>query len=127
MELLVALRDAEVTEMADMMRNRRVGAFLPSYAVPTSEVKPQQPISCQRLRKKLQVLDFAIIETALYLDAYPNCRHALDHYHKLVAERDALAATINEKCGPICQRENKSRTDWTWVRGPWPWEIDANC
>ncbi|MBR2387187.1 MAG: spore coat protein CotJB [Clostridia bacterium] len=116
--------------MADMMRNYRSGGFNPR-AIAVNEMRPDndarpQMQSCQKLKRKLQTVDFAIIETVLYLDAYPNCRAALDYYHKLVAERESLANAINEKCGPICHRGNKSRTEWNWVDGPWPWELDAN-
>ena len=116
--------------MADMMRNYRVGGGYSSRATLANETNPNvrpMPENCQRLKRKLQAIDFAIIETGLYLDAYPECRHALEYYHKLIAERDAVVAIINEKCAPISMRENKSRTEWNWVQGPWPWESDANC
>ncbi len=117
--------------MADTMRNYRGGGFSPR-AIAVNEMRPNndtrpQPQNCQRLKRKLQTVDFAIVETTLYLNAYPNCRQALDYYHKLIAEREALVSAINEKCGPICSRDNKSRTEWNWVEGPWPWELDANC
>ncbi len=82
--------------------------------------------SCQNLKKKLKIVDFSIIDTALYLNAYPNCAEALEHYHRLIGEKEALVAEINEKCGPMTMYGNKSRTEWNWVDGPWPWEADAN-
>lgn len=78
------------------------------------------------LMKKLKTVDFAIIETALYLDAYPKCRKALDYYHALIKEREMLAEAVNHKHGPITIRDNKSCDTWTWTEGPWPWEADAN-
>ncbi len=123
--------------MGDMMRNYRGGSL--SRATLANETRPNnsnnngtRPIerpeatNCQRLKRKLQTVDFAIVDTVLYLNAYPDCRRALEHYHKLIAEREVLVATINEKCGPICHRDNKSRTEWNWIQGPWPWESDAN-
>ncbi len=117
--------------MADMMRNYRGDRSFPrAVAVnekrQNNETRPQTE-NCQKLKRKLQTVDFAIVETVLYLNAYPNCRGALDYYHKLISERESLVAVMNEKCGPISARENKSRTEWTWVKGPWPWELDANC
>ena len=119
--------------MADMMRNCR-GGFSPRASAASLNENGNgngnegrmQGVNCQRLKKKLQAIDFAIVDTNLYLDAYPNCRQALDYYHKLIAEREALVSVINEKCGPVSARENKSRTEWNWIRGPWPWELDAN-
>ena len=82
--------------------------------------------SCDSLKKKLQTVDFAIIETVLFLDAYPKNMQALEYYHKLIGERKLLEKAINEKCGPITNMSNESRTEWNWVSSPWPWEADAN-
>ena len=80
----------------------------------------------QALKKKLQTVDFAIVETVLFLDAYPKNKQALEYYHKLIGERNMLEKAINEKCGPITSMGNESRTEWNWVASPWPWEVDAN-
>ena len=87
---------------------------------------PMQGTSCNNLKKKLQTVDFAIIDTVLFLDAYPKNAQALDYYHKLVNEREMLKKAINESCGPIDSMSNKSRNEWAWVASPWPWEIEAN-
>ncbi len=76
--------------------------------------------------KKLKTVDFAIIETALYLDAYPKCRKALEYYRQLIKERETLAEAINSKCGPMTIRDNNDCSEWSWVAGPWPWEPEAN-
>ena len=81
---------------------------------------------CSKLQKQLWELDFALVETTLYLDAYPDCKQALEYYHTLLREREAVAAVVNEQCGPITAAENKSRTEWSWIKSPWPWELDAN-
>ena len=46
--------------------------------------------------------------------------------HRLIEERMRLADMVNERCGPLTIKSNVSATDWTWVKGPWPWEPDAN-
>ena len=85
-----------------------------------------QSASCASLKKKLKAVDFAIIEVALYLDAYPKCRKALEYYNQLIKERDILSEAINRKCGPMTIRDNESCDAWTWTDGPWPWEAEAN-
>ncbi len=82
--------------------------------------------NCRALMNKLRTLDFAIIETGLYLDAYPKCRRALEYYHRLLNERAKVAEMINNGCGPLTMKNNASRTEWNWHKGPWPWEPDAN-
>lgn len=83
--------------------------------------------SCQALLRRLQALDFSIVDTVLYLDAYPDCQNALDYYRKLVSERDALKRSLAENCKrPVTNFENASNDAWDWTNGPWPWEAAAN-
>ena len=60
--------------------------------------------TCGSLKKKLQTVDFAIVETVLFLDAYPKNKQALEYYHKLIGERNMLEKAINEKYkdGTVC-------------------------
>ena len=77
------------------------------------------------LMKKLQALAFAKVECELYLDAYPECAAALQHYKEVVAEYAALANMYEEEYGPIRQ-ENVNGERWTWVDMPWPWQSGMN-
>ena len=81
---------------------------------------------CSAIMKKLREIDFCLVETILYLDAYPDHPQALDYYHKLSAERSLLIAEYEETCGPLTAYGNKSQTSWEWVKTPWPWESDAD-
>ena len=82
---------------------------------------------CRNLRKRLQMIDFSMIDTVLYLDAYPHCAEALNYYHKLKKERMAVAEALAHKCNmPITSFENASEDTWNWTDSPWPWEISEN-
>ena len=81
---------------------------------------------CCEVREKLRAIDFALVETTLYLDAYPDSCEALAYYHKLLAERQSLADDYAQACGPLTHRDNTSQTSWQWVKTPWPWEHEAN-
>ena len=85
-----------------------------------------RPQSCAALQKKLKVIDFSIAETVLYLDAYPECARALEHYHTLLREREAILEELLVQCGPTTPCNNVSTKSWDWVKGPWPWEFGAN-
>ena len=76
--------------------------------------------------KKLRALDFAVQETVLYLNAYPENSQALDYYHQLLEQRKQLLSAYEKSCGPLTMYGNVSRNSWDWVKGPWPWEPDAN-
>ena len=77
-------------------------------------------------RERLRAVEFAMVDTALYLDVYPECQSALEHYHKLMKEREALAEIVNKTYGPMTIKDVHDHSRWTWVDGPWPWEPDAN-
>ena len=58
-----------------------------------------QSRDCKQLYARLQRLDFAIVELALYLDSYPDNAAALDYYRKLIEQRDAVAKAYTQSCG----------------------------
>jgi len=76
--------------------------------------------------RKLQAIDFAIQETVLYLDAYPDHPQALDYYHQLIETRRQLVTAYEKNCAPVSMYGNTSHNSWDWVKGPWPWELEAN-
>ena len=73
----------------------------------------------------LRALDFAIVETVLYLDAYPESKEALAYYHTLLGERAQVAAQYEKQHGPLTVLDNESATAWEWIQTPWPWEYGA--
>ena len=82
---------------------------------------------CRKLSQRLQKIDFAIIDTVLYLDAYPNCAKALNYYHKLIQERKSVVESLACKCNmPVTFFDNVSTNEWNWTDAPWPWEFSAN-
>jgi spore coat protein JB len=89
---------------------------------------PQKPSSdCSALLRRLQVLDFSIVDTVLYLDAYPHSAEALAHYRKLTAERGELIRKLSEDCHrPMTTLDNGNGDAWHWTDGPWPWDPSAN-
>ena len=76
--------------------------------------------------RMLRAIDFAIQETVLFLDAYPEDRQALAYYHKLMEQRAQLLAAYEKSNGPVTMYGNRSRNAWDWIEDPWPWEPEAN-
>ena len=74
----------------------------------------------------LRAIDFAIYDTVLYLDAYPDSREALCYYNNLIEDRAIVRTEYQKKFGPLTAFENQCATEWQWVNDPWPWEADAN-
>ncbi len=70
-------------------------------------------------------MDFALYEVVLYLDAYPHSCEALETYHKLKADREALHRAYEANIGPLTAFGNESTTSWDWMKKPFPWEYNA--
>lgn len=77
---------------------------------------------CESLKKRLKAVEFSLVDVVLYLDAYPDCRKALNYYSKLRKEREMLLESINNSCGPLTMYDNVSCDEWKWTDGPWPWQ-----
>lgn len=82
--------------------------------------------TCKRLMDQIRAVDFALHETVLYLDVYPNSCDALETYHKLKAQSEALRQEYEAACGPLTAFSNQSTTSWDWMSKPFPWEYDAD-
>ena len=91
----------------------------------SAEQIPNMPSNLKALQKKLQKVSFALVETVLYLDAYPNCEKAKKYYKELSEERDMLINTLS-KAGMPMSSMNVIGNEWNWTKGPWPWEYEAN-
>lgn len=118
MEESPLIADAETvgSEVAKMSDNR-CGCARENECVGRKE--------CSELMCKLRKVDFAIYDTVLYLDVYPDCVKAQEFYQKLICEREELCRLINSSCGPVTFN-NVLSGKWNWTKGPWPWEPDAN-
>ena len=79
------------------------------------------------MQKKLQAIDFSMVDTILYLDAYPDCEEALKYFKSLKAEREKLLAEMKSAgCAPITAASSSADGKWDWTNSPWPWENEAN-
>ena len=79
------------------------------------------------IQKRLQKISFALVEVVLYLDAYPNNEKAKKYYKELSEERDMLLKALEKAGMPMSATNvNVNGGEWSWVKGPWPWEYEAN-
>lgn len=77
------------------------------------------------LIKKLQAVDFSMVDTILYLDVYPQCQKAMSYYKELQCQREKLVEKLTEAGVPM-NNMNVRADGWSWTDSPWPWELDAN-
>lgn len=97
---------------------------IPSRYMMPNRMQPQR--NCKALLLQLQTVDFAITDTLLYLDAYPNDNRAMEYLNNRMAEREQILAAMKESgCPPVTPAAEGSES-FRWVENPWPWENDAN-
>lgn len=77
------------------------------------------------LMKNIQEAEFDLIETALYLDVYPESKQALEHFYEVRNTLDRMTDEYERKYGPLTFKANNART-WNWTDLPWPWEYEVN-
>lgn len=81
---------------------------------------------CKQLMQKIREIDFALVETALYLDSHPDNCEALAYYRELKKKNQAMRAEYESSCGPLTIYSNECDSEWKWVKTPWPWELEGN-
>lgn len=77
------------------------------------------------LFRTIQVYDFVIHDTGLYLDTHPADQIALEYYDKI---RDLYRKAVDAytaNYGPLTVEDVNTRNNWTWIEKPWPWEMEA--
>lgn len=79
-----------------------------------------------QLLGKIQELDFAKVETGLYLDAYPDNKAALKYYREVCEHLDALTKSYEMTYGPLTTggAAHTSTDTWSWTKGPLPWQYE---
>ncbi len=79
------------------------------------------------MRRKIHALDFGLIEMNLYLDTHPCDARALKTAQVYYQKRKDCVAEYERRFGPYVVTANDSIGNdyWTWVKGPWPWEIGS--
>ena len=70
---------------------------------------------------KLQMLDFALEEIAMYLDAYPDSKEALAYRNQLVEMYEHEREEFIEQNGPLSIMDEGNYQKY--VNDPWPWEV----
>lgn len=74
----------------------------------------------KELMHHIQVCDFILTETALYLDGHPDDQEALAYYHKHRDMREEYIKQYEEMFGPFTIAGVTSKEKWTWSTTPMP-------
>ena len=74
---------------------------------------------------ELMALNFVVQELGLYLDTHHEDREALELYSEYVQLLKKGEATFAERYGPLEQTQVDLKNGYSWIRDPWPWELQA--
>ena len=74
------------------------------------------------LLRAISVYSFMAYEAMLYLDAYPDCKEAIDCYNKYKRLENRTVMEYESKFGPLTAPNEAS--SWEWTNGPWPWQTE---
>lgn len=68
---------------------------------------------------------FAMIDTQLFLDVYPDNCEAMEYYLEMKKNHEAAVAEYERTYGPLTVDSAAAINDgcWKWTQGPWPWQV----
>ena len=96
------------------------GLDLPFMGMVNQREKAQTP------RNQLQTLAFVLQELALYLDTHPEDMQALAQYREYQQRYDESLMEYSKDHGPMTHYTPVTAETYTWLKDPWPWDINGN-
>ena len=75
--------------------------------------------------RRVQILNFVLADTALYLDTHPMDTAALNFYDKYRALLMEAEEEFTSTYGPLTPDSVNTAYGWTWIDNPWPWEMEG--
>lgn len=76
----------------------------------------------EQMLRNIGVVDFTLVELALFLDTHPGDRRALDYYNHYVRIKRQMCREFSAKYFPLTLSEVECEKGWSWGEAPLPWE-----
>ena len=88
-----------------------------------SVLNPKSYTEKEQLLLNVQRNSFAMLETGLFLDVFPNHQDALKAFSYYRMEEEKLKNEYERKYGPLSLSSPSNDVyPFAWINGPWPWE-----
>lgn len=78
----------------------------------------------EKLLSEIRALSFALVETNLYLDSYPENAEALAYFRRVRDELRVKTEAYEKAYGPLTAMGATAKGGWDWIETPWPWESE---
>ncbi|WP_192797443.1 spore coat protein CotJB [Psychrobacillus glaciei] len=79
------------------------------------------------LLKKVQQMDFVVVELTLYTDTHQDDLDALEQWREAIKEAARVRKHYENKFGPLSLMSAPSKqaieVGWRWNQTPWPWQL----
>jgi len=79
-------------------------------------------VSKEALMKRIQEVQFTMIDLMLYLDTHPCDNFAIERYNMAAEELHDLQVLYSEKFGPIMWGSINEGDTWLWAEEDFPWD-----
>ena len=76
---------------------------------------------------ELQTLCFALVELGEYLDTHSDDKEAFELFRSYAELYRNGKKEYEKQCGPLSLHSAARDDQFSWLKGPWPWEYAANC
>ena len=68
------------------------------------------------------IVNFTLLELAMFLDTHPNDRTAMEYFNHYVRIKNQLEREFSMKYYPLNLSMAESNKEWRWGMAPLPWE-----
>lgn len=76
------------------------------------------------LLELISSINFALLDTVLFLDTHPTNQNALNYYNQYLKLSKQAMNEYTRYFGPLTSYDVKEDNEWTWINRPWPWEME---
>lgn len=76
--------------------------------------------------RDIMMFDFAVQDSALFLDTHPGDQNAFQYYKEANERLDKAQKAYAKNFGSLNNRVVSGNT-YNYVNAPWPWEGDKSC
>lgn len=76
----------------------------------------------EQMLHNIGIVDFVLVDLALFLDTHPNDREAMEYYNHYSRISNQMKKDFSMKYFPLTKDMAESNKEWRWGMAPLPWE-----